>query len=135
MSAQYHNGHWYGGGQDIDIQSDPTATSFESGKVPTGDTVQSVLNSKIGYIEMNVGGTAVTSHEDGWYIAELSLTNVIPSSAIAISAGFGQGTADAGLFFDVRRTGTGVNRLYIRSLTSRTIATGRTVNVFYVIKP
>lgn len=45
MSAQYHNGHWYGGGQDIDIQSDPTATSFESGKVPTGDTVQSVLNS------------------------------------------------------------------------------------------
>lgn len=49
MSALYHNGHWYGGGQDIDIQSDPTATSFESGKVPTGDTVQSVLNSKINY--------------------------------------------------------------------------------------
>lgn len=47
MSAQYHNGHWYGGGQDIDIQSDPTATSFESGKVPTGDTVQSVLNSNL----------------------------------------------------------------------------------------
>lgn len=47
MGAQYHNGHWYGGGQDIDIQSDPTATSFESGKVPTGDTAQSVLNSKL----------------------------------------------------------------------------------------
>lgn len=49
MGAQYHNGHWYGGGQDIDIQSDPTATSFESGKVPTGDTVQSVLNSNLVY--------------------------------------------------------------------------------------
>lgn len=47
MSAQYHNGHWYGGGQDVDIQSDPTATSFDPNKVPTGATAQSVLNSKI----------------------------------------------------------------------------------------
>lgn len=45
MGAQYHNGHWYGGGQDIDIQSDPTATSFDPNKVPTGATAQSVLNS------------------------------------------------------------------------------------------
>lgn len=47
MSAQYHNGHWYGGGQDIDIQSDPTATSFDPNKVPTGATAQSILNSKL----------------------------------------------------------------------------------------
>lgn len=48
MGAQYHNGHWYGGGQNIDIQSDPTATSFDANKVPTGATAESVLNSKLG---------------------------------------------------------------------------------------
>ena len=47
MSALYHNGHWYGGGQDIDIQSDPTATSFNPNDVPTGATCQSVLNSNL----------------------------------------------------------------------------------------
>ena len=48
MSAQYHNGHWYGGGQDIDIQSDPQATSLNAGEVPTGDTIESVLNTNLG---------------------------------------------------------------------------------------
>ena len=58
MGGLYHNGHWYGGGQDIDIQSDPTATSFESGKVPTGDTCKSVLAWK--FIKQQATSTDVT---------------------------------------------------------------------------
>ena len=46
MGALYHNGHFYGS-FDAPIQSDPTATSFESGKVPTGDTIESVLNTNL----------------------------------------------------------------------------------------
>lgn len=61
MGAQYHNGHWYGGGQDIDIQSDPTATSFDPNKVPTGGTCQSILNSNFVIIQ-NVQFTFVNSN-------------------------------------------------------------------------
>lgn len=43
MGALYHNGHWYGGGQDIDIQSDPQATSLNAGEVPTGDTTANYI--------------------------------------------------------------------------------------------
>lgn len=60
MGAQYHNGHWYGGGQDIDIQSDPTATSFDPNKVPTGATAQSVLNSKILPVPSTVTSISIT---------------------------------------------------------------------------
>lgn len=62
MSAQYHNGHWYGGGQDIDIQSDPTATSFESGKVPTGDTIQGVYKVESSAVTTSAAVTNIVTN-------------------------------------------------------------------------
>ena len=89
--------------------------------------VQSGLSNKIGYIRIDVSGTEITTLENGWYYANISLST-LPSGAVPISVYF-DGGWDVDVFYSIN-----MNAVVARCLTSKTIGTNnRYIKVLYYI--
>lgn len=110
------------------IEEASTASGTE---YSTGVSVYQALSNKIGFVPINVGGTQISNNEDGWYSADIVIDSYLPAGAIPLSVGLGAGSVSLDVFFDIRRTGSNENRIFLRCLTSKTVPTNRTLNVYY----
>lgn len=87
---------------------------------------QVVLNNKLGYIDVDMSGVAVTTADAGWYYGEKSIASSLPSNSRAI--GIAEGASfDANVFYQV----TTADTIRVKSSTSKTLGNGRSVRVFY----
>lgn len=94
--------------------------------VNVGNSLITGLTNKIGYVEVSLGGVAVTNSDAGWYYAEVNVSLPAGALLIAIST---IGGWDTSVLYTIK----GNSAILLRSPVSKTLASNRYARCYYYI--